>query len=108
MADTQKVLGQVIPTAGTLTTAYTVPGATSTVVSTLKVCNQGPATTFQVSIAVAGVADTPKQYVYYNVPLGFADSFSATEGWTLAATDVIRVSSVSGLVSFNVFGVEVT
>ena len=109
MADTPKVLGQSIPAAATLTTLYTVPGATSTVLSTLKVCNQSAQpTTFRVSIAVAGAADTPKQYVYFEVPLAGNDSFSATEGWSLAATDVVRVQSANGLVSFNLFGVEVT
>lgn len=109
MADTSKVLGQAIPAAATLTTLYTVPGATSAVVSTLKACNQSPSqTTVRVSVAVAGAADTAKQYLYYELPIAGYDSFSATEGWTMATTDVVRAYSTNGLVSFNLFGVEVT
>lgn len=109
MADTPKVLAQSIPAANVLTDAYTVPAATKTVVSTLKACNQGSQpTTFRVSVAVAGVADTPKQYLHYDVPLDGNDSFSATEGYTLGAGDVVRVRSANGLCSFNLFGVEVT
>lgn len=109
MADAPKVLGQSIPAAATLTTLYTVPALTSTVMSTIKACNQSPnATTFRVSVAVAGAADTAKQYLYYDVPLAGNDSFSATEGWALTTTDVVRVQAENGLVSFNLFGVEVT
>lgn len=107
--DTAKVLGQALPAAGTLADLYTVPAAAKTVVSTLKVCNQSSApTTFRVAIAVAGAADASKQYVYYDVPIDANDTFSATEGWTIGATDVIRVRSGNGQVSFNLFGVEVT
>jgi hypothetical protein len=108
MTDTAKVLAQSIPTAGVLTDTYTVPAATSAIVSTIKVANQGAATQFRVSVAVAAAADTPKQYVYYDVPIAANDTFSATEGWTLGATDVLRCQSGSGQVSFNVFGVQVT
>lgn len=108
MTDTLKTLGQAIPAALTLTTLYTVPGV-STVVSTLKVCNQSSsATTFRVSVAVAAAADATKQYVYYDTPLDGNDTFSATEGWSLAVTDVVRVYSGNGQCSFNIFGVEVT
>jgi hypothetical protein len=109
MADAPKVLGQSIPAAGTLTTLYTVPGATSTVVSTLMACNQSlAATVIRVSIAVAGAADTAKQYVYYDLPLAGLDTFAVTAGWALATTDLIRVQAANGNVSFNLFGVEIT
>ena len=109
MTDTAKVLGQALPAAGVLTDVYTVPTATSAVVSTIKACNQSSlATKFRVSTAIAGAADTAAQYVYYDVPLAGNDSFSATEGWTLATTDVIRCRSDSGQVSFNIFGAQIT
>lgn len=108
MTDTVKVLAQSSPSAGVLTDVYTVPGATSALVSTIKVCNRGAATTFRISIAVAGAADEVKQYIYYDLPLAANDVYSATEGWSLATTDVVRASSVSGQVSFNLFGVQIT
>ncbi len=107
--DTYKILAQAIPAAATLTALYTVPASTSSVVSTIKICNQtGIGTTFRVSVAVAGASDTAAQYLYYDVPLAANDTFSATEGWSLAATDVIRGSSANGSCSFNVFGLEIT
>jgi hypothetical protein len=110
MTDTLLVLGQSIPTAATLTTLYTVPAATSVTVSSVTVCNQSSTTpdAFRLSIAVAGAADATKQYIYYNLAVGPADTFIATIGITLAATDVVRCYSSLGNLSFNIFGVQVT
>ncbi len=109
MTDTIKLLAQAIPAAATLTPIYTVAASTSAMVSTVMVCNQaGTSTTFRISVAIAGAADTPAQYLYYDLPIGANDSYGATQGWSLAATDVIRGQSANGLCSFNVFGVEVT
>lgn len=106
MAEVIKVLGQVIPTGATLTPLYTVPASTSTVVSTITVCNQGIATTFRLSVAVAGAADTPKQYLCFDVSLAATESRSFTLGMTLGAADVVRVQAGTSTVSFNAFGAE--
>ena len=108
MAEAFKVLGQSAPAATTLTDAYTVPAATQTVLSTVVVCNQGAATTFRVSIAVAGAADTPKQYLYYDTAIAQNATLTATLGISLATTDVVRVYAGAATLSFNVFGVEIT
>jgi hypothetical protein len=109
MADTTKVLAQVKPSATTLTDAYTVPGTTQTAISSIVVTNQSAvATSFRISVAVAGAADTAKQYLYYDVVINGNDSFVATIGITLATTDVIRVYNTLATLSFNIFGLEVT
>ena len=70
MTDTLKVLAQVLPAGGVLTTLYTVPAATSIVASSLMVCNQSSQSAkIRVSIAVAGAADATKQYIRYDSPL---------------------------------------
>lgn len=109
MAETFKVLGQSYPTGGVLTDLYTVPSATSAVISSLTICNQGNNTaTFRVSIVVAGAADEAKQYLVYDTPLLSKGTMSIIIGETLAATDVIRVQSDTGNLSFNLFGTEIT
>ncbi len=110
MTDTLRVLAQVNPLATTLTTLYTVPGATSTTVSTLTVCNQSStvAATFRVSVQVAAAADNAKQYLYYDLPVLVSDTFAATLGLTLATTDVVKCYASTANLSFNLFGVEVT
>lgn len=109
MTETAKVLAQVSPAATTLTTLYTVPSSTSTVVSSIIICNSNSSTvTFRVSVAVAGAADNVKQYLYYDLPLLANDTFIATIGCTLATTDVVRCYASSTNVSFQMFGIENT
>lgn len=109
MTDTLKVLGQSAPGAATLTDLYTVPGATNTAVSSVTVCNRSATpTTFRLSVAPAGAADAVAQYLYYDVPLAGNDTFVATVGLTLAATDKVRCYATLATVSFGLYGVEVT
>ena len=109
MADTLKVLGQSAPSATTLTTLYTVPAATTTVCSSIVVCNQAAsAGTFRVSVRVAGAADATKQYLYYDTAIAANESLVATLGISLGAADVVSVYASSASQSFNLFGVERT
>lgn len=104
---TIKVLGQLKPAAATLLALYTVPGATATVLSSITVCEQaGAATSFRVSVAVAGAADAVQQYLAYDTALAANETKAFTLGITLGAADVVRVRSLSGNVSFNAFGEE--
>lgn len=108
MSETYKVLGQLNPSATTLTTLYTVPAATATIVSSVVVANRSVATSFRLSVAVAGAADDNKQYLFYDVPIGANESKPFTLGLTLAATDVVRAYATLATLSFNLFGVERT
>ena len=109
MATTLKVLGQVAPVATTLTTLYTVPGATSTVVSSLTVCNRSAtATSFRVAVRPAGAAISNEHYLYYDVTIAGNDTFVATIGISLEATDVISVYATLATLSFSAYGQENT
>ena len=88
--ETRKVLGQIALPATTLTPLYTVPSLAEAVVSTLYVCNRGDYMVFRLSVAVAGEADNPKQYLYYDIPIPANETLAATVGITMAATDEIR------------------
>ena len=108
MADNIQVLGQLNPSATTLSTLYTVPSSTQTTVSSLVVCNQDASdATFRVSVRVAGAGDDPKQYLLYDCPIRGNDTYIATIGMTLDTTDVVSVYASSASFSFNLFGVEV-
>lgn len=108
MATTYKVLGQSNPTANTLTTVYTVPAATQTVVSTVTVCNLANiATTFRLAVQPANAAIANKHYVNYDTPLPANDTIALTIGMTLGNTDVISANCATGNVSINVFGSEI-
>ena len=108
MPTVYKVLGQSNPGAATLTTAYTVPAANSAVVSTINICNLLTSnTTYRLAVSPAGAAIANTHYLAYDIPILGQDSVSLTIGMSLAATDVIRVYSASGSVSFSVFGSEI-
>jgi hypothetical protein len=107
MSEAIKVLGQLIPGAATLSDLYAVPALNFTVVSTLTVCEQGgAAAAFRISVAVAGAADAPAQYLAYDTALAANETKAFTLGITLGAGDVVRVYSDTGDVSFNLFGSE--
>lgn len=108
MASTYKVLGQSSPTAATLTTLYTVPAATSAVISTLAICNRGGSTTYRVAVRPAGAAVADQHYIVYDAALNQGDSIFLTLGISLAATDVVSVYAGSANVSFSLFGSEIT
>lgn len=109
MAEAYKVLGQSEPSAATSTDLYTVPSATETIVSTITVCNQSStATSFRISVAPAGATLATTQYLYYDVAIAGNDTFAATLGITLEATDKIRVYATLATLSFSAFGMEIT
>lgn len=109
MASTRKVLGQSAPNATTETTLYTVPASTNTVVSSIIVANRGAVVaTFRVSVSVGGGATANKDYIYYDILMPPNDTFIATVGLTLAATDVVRCYASTANVSFNLMGEENT
>lgn len=108
MATTYKVLGQSNPSATTLTTLYTVPASTQTVVSTITVANQAAtAATYRIAVRVAGASIAASQYIAYDVSLPANASDTLTLGLTLGATDVISVYASSATMSFNAYGSEI-
>ena len=108
MANAYKNLGQVNPSATTLTTLYTVPSATSAVCSTLTICNQGVTTNIRVAVRPAGAAIDPKHYIIYDNFINQNDSMFLTIGISLATTDVISVYAGTANVSFGVYGTEIS
>jgi hypothetical protein len=109
MTQTYYVLAQASPTANVLTVVYTVPAATSTTISSIVICNTtSSATTFRISVEIAGAADAIPQYLYYDLPIANNDTFVATIGVTLATTDKLAVQAGVSNIAFNVFGVELS
>lgn len=102
-----KILGQQAPAATTPVVLLSVTALSTAIVSSITVCNRGANTDyFRVSVSAAGGATADKDYLYYDVPLESSETFVATIGITLGSADVIRVYSLLGTCSFNVFGQE--
>jgi hypothetical protein len=108
LAATYKVLGQVNPSATTATTAYTVPSATETVISTITIANLGAAPgTYRVAVRPNGATLENKHYIAYDATLAPQDTQTLTLGITLDATDVVTVFASTANFAFNVFGSEI-
>lgn len=108
MATTYKVLGQIKSVATTATTLYTVPAVTSTVCSTLTICNTGVSTTYRVAIRPAGATLDDIHYIVYDASIEQYNTTMLTLGITLAATDVVTVYAGTATVVFNLFGSEIS
>jgi hypothetical protein len=108
MATVYKVLGQSAPSAATDTSLYTVPSATSAVVSTLSVCNRGVSTTFRAAVRPSGATIANQHYIVYDNYVNAGDAVFLTLGITLAATDVVTVRAGTADMSFSLFGSELT
>ena len=109
MATVYKVLGQQAPSATTDTTLYTVPAATSTVVSTIAIANRGAASaTYRIAIRPAGASIATTHYIAYDATLPANDGILLTIGITLAATDVVTVRASTADTTFNLFGSEIS
>ncbi len=109
MADAIKVLGQLDPSATTITTLYTAPDLTQTTVSSLVICNRGGSgITFRVSVHVAGAGADDKQFIFYDEALAATTTRTVVIGMCLNQTDVVKVYASASNVSFNLFGVETT
>jgi hypothetical protein len=105
---TYKVLGQSAPSATTETDLYTVPASTETIVSTITVANRSTSdATFRISVSVNGAATATKDYIIYDATCAGNGLQAFTMGFTMDATDKIRVYASSANLSFNVFGSEI-
>lgn len=109
MAKTYKVLGQLEPTAASLSTLYTVPGVTSAICSTLTICNMSSiATSFRIAIRPAGAAINNKHYIAYDCPIDGNETKTFTIGLSLSTTDVVSVYATLATLTFSLFGCELT
>jgi hypothetical protein len=109
MATTYKVLAQSNPAATTATTLYTVPSSTSTVISTITVCNQAAsAGSFRIAVRPSGATLAAQHYVAYDVAIAANDTTALTLGLTLATTDIVTIYASSATMSFNAYGSEIS
>ena len=104
MTITYKILGQINPTANTMTTAYTVPASNSAVISTVVICNQSVnSAAFSLAAVASGDSPLAKNFLNFQTPVPGND----TIGMTLAANDSIRANVTSSNISISVFGSEI-
>lgn len=109
MPTVYKALGQSAPSATTDTTLYTVPAATSAVISTITVANRdATAATFRIAVRPAGATLANQHYIAFDCSVGANDTTALTLGLTLATTDVVTVRASSANLTFNAYGSEIS
>lgn len=109
MPTTYKVLGQSAPSATTLTTLYTVPSATTAVISSIVIANRDTSSaTYRIAVRPDGAAIANSQYIAYDVTVGASDSTVLTLGVTMDAADVLSVYASTANLTFSAFGSEIS
>lgn len=102
---TTGILGQSNPVADELTNLYTAPSNVTTT-GRVFVTNRAGVATFRIAVAIAGVDDSEEQYLAYDTSIG-ANENSVTIAFFVGSTDVIRIESSTGDLSFTFTGTEV-
>jgi len=117
MAEQPKRLGAITSTVAVTGEAssgqilYTVPASTSAIVSTVIVCNRGGASgTFRLAhVDGGGVAQlADEDYLYYDVTIPGNDTFTATIGLGMEATDSLVIKGSLEAINFVAEGIEIT
>lgn len=108
MPTVYKILGQLLSTANTQSTVYTVPVGNSTVVSTIMVCNQNTTnTTYRLAIQPASGNAASNSFIIYDATVLGKDTAALTLGLTLAQNNIISANCSLANVSINIFGSEI-
>ena len=95
------------PLAATLTDIYTVPASTKFEGRVIVANRSAIATSFRISIAIAGAANDDKQYIAYDVAIIANDVYESPR-IAVAATDVVRVFATLATLSFTLTGLELS
>lgn len=109
MAYNYKILGQVEPADTNDANLYTVPAATTAIVSNIAVVNTTASdATYRIYVREAGAGASTANALAYDVTATAKTTTAISMGVTLSATDVITVSSSTGsTLTFHAFGTEV-
>lgn len=91
----------ITPTATSLTSLYVVPAATSTVCSSLTVCNKSDVLT-SYRFSINGF------YIAYDATIDGNETRVFTIGMSLAATNEVKVYATLATLDFVLFGCEIT
>jgi hypothetical protein len=109
MANVYKSPAQVVPSAGVLTTLYSVPALTQAVVSNIHVCNFGDTSaSIRIAVRPLGASIIIQHYLFFGLTVSPFDTIQLGDGITMGASDVISVGSSSNNTSFTLSYAEVT
>ena len=109
MATTYKILGQVNPTANTLSNVYVVPAATSGIVNSIIISNQAATNaSFSIVVRPSSEALNGKHYIVRGCVVPASDTLTMTLSLTLPTDAILAANTNSSSLSFGAYGVEIS
>ena len=109
MPDTYKILGQVNPTANTLTNVYVTGTSSSAVVSTITIHNFSDAnSSYSIVVRPNNESLGNKHYVIRGGIIPAREMLSIMGAVTMNAGVILAANTNGSSVSFNAYGVEIT
>jgi len=108
MAQIYEILGQVSPTANTLTNVFVTGAATSSIVGTITISNFSDANA-SYSLVVRPINETlaNKHFIVRGGILPARELITITGAVTMNANAILAANTNGGSVSFNAFGGEI-
>jgi len=97
------VIDQTNPGAASLTDAYTVPAGFKFEFNVTAINRSATPTSYRLSIAITGAADSNEQYIAFDVPIS-GNGIYQSASYKINATDVIRVYATLATLSFTITG----
>lgn len=109
MAETYKILGQISPSANTLTNLYVTATATSAVVGTISMHNFSDANaSYSLIVRPINEALNGKHYIVRGGIIPGRELVTITGAVTMNADVILAANTNSSSISFNAYGVEVS
>ena len=109
MAQTYEILGQLAPSANTLTNVFVTGASSSAIVGTITLHNFSDANA-SYSLVVRPINETlaTKHFIIRGGILPAREMISITGAVTMNANAILAANTNGGSVSFNAYGVEIT
>jgi bifunctional N-acetylglucosamine-1-phosphate-uridyltransferase/glucosamine-1-phosphate-acetyltransferase GlmU-like protein len=110
MPNTYKILGQILPSANTLTNVYVTSASASAIINTITLCNQQSVnSSIDLIVRPINEALATKHYLLTGVQILQADTLIFSPGITIGPNCIIAANNkVDGNTSICAFGVEIT
>ena len=108
MANIHKVLGQINPSANTLTNVYVTGTGTSAIVSTITIRNlNGANSSYSLVVRPNNESLDNKHYIIRGGIIPARELISITGAVTMNAGVILAANTNSSSISFNAYGVEI-
>lgn len=110
MAFTNKILGQILPNANTLTNVYVTNSSNSAIISTITICNQSSDNvTVDLIMRPINEALDNKHFLLKDIAIPQADTLILSPGLTMNSNVILAANNtLNSNLSISAFGVEIS